>query len=101
MTKLSVTIFIYFSASNYKIIFESFFKFLVDNKYVDTSFTDWQVEVDVNCVCYDESYSDISVLHCAELLSKNELVEFGDDVEYDSWKDKLFLQISQFFLSSQ
>ena len=86
-------------ASNYKVILETFFAYLIENKVLDKSYSNWKIEVNLNCTCYmDEDYPIIVLLHLCETICKDEEYEFNEDAEYESWKENLFLQISQFYL---
>lgn len=82
---------------NYKIILETFMAYLVKIGYIEEEFLNWEMQVDVNCTCYDEEYPITLMLHCCEMFSKIENIEFNDNMYYDIWNESIFMQIAHFY----
>lgn len=89
-----------FLVSNYRIIFENLFAYLIENRIIPKEYCSWKIEVDCNCTCYESSddYPIITLLHYAEGMSKAEDCDFSDDIKYEDWKDLLFMQVSQLYI---
>ncbi len=94
--------------SNYKKIFDSFFEYLYNNKFLKKGKINlpWNTEVNLECTCYDNKYIVLENMNICKKIAKacdlDELEkEDEDDLAYNKYemqKNKIFIEISDFFI---
>jgi hypothetical protein len=71
---------------------------LIKKKLLSEDYSSWSTDIDHNCSCYDEEFHILVMLHCAQLLCKEDKIELEDDTDYEALRNVIFNQVSQFFI---
>lgn len=84
---------------NYKILFDSFFSYLMKEKISRKNLQGFKCECNsIDSMCYDKEYAEIIMVYYSQLISKSGKIRLISDKEYPTIRDNLFKEIAGFFI---